>query len=190
MLSELGRVPSGPRLGHTGTAGAADRVFNFHEPYTRTTSPQAQPLHTAQWRTACNPRYCLSSSSEWRSKTFLWRSRCVLGVFSFALIVIGSIIYIRTCSVATEVTPGHTLYNTTGQGGRGATKLGTQHTRECRACPRFADAHRQLTTGNRCTSTALDSTAQEAPLPLHEARLACASPLPSAHSIRARRQPI
>ena len=70
----------------------------------------------------------------------------------------------------------------------GATKLGTQHTRECRACPRFADAHRQLTTGNRCTSTALDSTAQEAPLPLHEARLACASPLPSAHSIRARRQ--
>ena len=27
-------------------------------------------------------------------------------VFSFALIVIGSIIYIRPCSVATEVTPG------------------------------------------------------------------------------------
>ena len=43
MLPELGRVPSGPWLGRTGTAGAADRVFNFHVPYTRTTSREENP---------------------------------------------------------------------------------------------------------------------------------------------------
>ena len=37
-VSELGRVPSGPWLGPTGTAGPADCVFNVHDRTTHTTS--------------------------------------------------------------------------------------------------------------------------------------------------------